>query len=241
MHLHLAAPRATAHAEVLERAAEARLLVSLEVRQRDDDVGVGDGRADLGSLAVLEMDGDLAVVRALEAVGDDDVGPDGDTVEAVLLGRLQVIDRVGAASRVQRIAVGQEWLAPEFADQLHDPRDVVGPDVGEIAGLSQVQLERNELVLEVDVCDPGGTHDRLGLVQQVVPGTRAQVGEPYLRHVHAGSIVVCSHFIPVISRTDLSFMCSPWRDVSLHYCSATTAARNLRIALSRQTRYYGLR
>src|SRR5450830_546995 len=111
MHLHLPAPRTTAHADILERAAEAGLLMPLEVRERDNDVGVGNCSADLGSLATLEMDGNLAVVRALETVGDDDVRPDGDTVEAVLLGRLQMIDRVGAASCIQRIAVGQEGPA----------------------------------------------------------------------------------------------------------------------------------
>src|SRR5450830_1305221 len=111
VHLHLPAPRTTAHADILERAAEAGLLMPLEVRERDNDVGVGNCSADLGSLATLEMDGNLAVVRALETVGDDDVRPDGDTVEAVLLGRLQMIDRVGAASCIQRIAVGQEGPA----------------------------------------------------------------------------------------------------------------------------------
>src|SRR5664280_2662431 len=42
VHLHLATPRTTAHAEILERATEAGLLMPLEVRERDDDVGVGD-------------------------------------------------------------------------------------------------------------------------------------------------------------------------------------------------------
>jgi len=198
MHLHLATPRTTAHAEIFERAAEAGLLMPLEVRERDDDVGIGNCSTDLGCFTALEMNGNLAVIRALEAVGNDNVCPDGDTVEAVLLGGLQVIDRIGTASRIQRITVRKKGPATKFADQLDDPRHIVGANIGEIARLSQVQLERNELVLEVDALDAGCPHQRLGLVQKIVTRTRTQVREPHLRRVHACSIAACSHRSPIV-------------------------------------------
>src|SRR5450756_1811370 len=73
MHLHLATPRTTAHAEIFERAAEAGLLMPLEVRERDNDVGIGNCSTDLGCITALEMNGNLAVIRALETVGNDNV------------------------------------------------------------------------------------------------------------------------------------------------------------------------
>ena len=71
--LHLARARAAAHAEVLERAAEARLLVALEVAQGDDNVSVHDGLTDLGLLDQGQVDGHQGLVGALETVRDDDV------------------------------------------------------------------------------------------------------------------------------------------------------------------------
>ena len=64
--IHLAGAAAAAHADVLQRAAEAGRFVALEVRQADEDVGVHDGAANLGGLAVLEMfirDSQFAGVR----------------------------------------------------------------------------------------------------------------------------------------------------------------------------------
>ena len=54
--IHLARATAAAHADVLQSAAEAGDFVALEVRQTDEDVGIHDGAADLGGLAVFAVD-----------------------------------------------------------------------------------------------------------------------------------------------------------------------------------------
>ena len=76
VHLLLAGARAAAHADVLERAAEAGGRVALGVRERDEDVGVHDGAADLRRAQILAAaDGHEVVIVPLEPVGDDALAP----------------------------------------------------------------------------------------------------------------------------------------------------------------------
>ena len=79
VHGHLARTRAAAHADVLERAAEARFLMALEVRERNDDIRVHHGPTDTGGLAVFAArDGNLDIVRTFQTVGDDDMTAGGE-------------------------------------------------------------------------------------------------------------------------------------------------------------------
>ena len=76
--LHFSGPAAAAHADVLQRAAEARLLVALEMAQGDEHVGVHHGPADPGLLHIFAAaHRHLRLVVALEAVGDDDLAAGG--------------------------------------------------------------------------------------------------------------------------------------------------------------------
>ena len=177
VQLHLAGDARAAHAEVLERAAEAGLLVALEVVHRDDDVRVGDGRSDLRRLAILAVDLDLAALGAFQAVGDDHVALGRDRVEAILHGALQVVDSVRATAGVERVTIGQERLATQLADQRRQASGVVGADKGHVARLAEMDLDRHELVLEIDIRDSGAAHEALQLIEQVALGVRAQIGE----------------------------------------------------------------
>jgi len=61
VHLHLAAPRAAPHADILESSTEARLIVTFEVRKRYDNIRICNSRPDFCSLTVLEVNGAIAV------------------------------------------------------------------------------------------------------------------------------------------------------------------------------------
>ena len=72
MLLHLAPAASAAHAQVFHRAAKAGLLVSLEVAQGKNYVGLHNGLADFGGLNVLRPGyRDLHIVVAPQAVADD--------------------------------------------------------------------------------------------------------------------------------------------------------------------------
>ena len=180
VHLHLAGAGTAAHADVLQRAAEAGALVPLEVRQRDEHVGVHDGAADLGFLHIgAALHGDQGLVGALQAVGDDDVAAGGKGRKTVGVGRVDVVQRVLAPAHIQRVAVGQEGLAAQFLDHLGHHRRVVGAQEGQVARLAEMDLDGGEFVGEVDLADPGGLDETFEFLGQVLVKRRAQIGEIY--------------------------------------------------------------
>ena len=176
--LHLARTAAGSHADVLDGAAKAGLLMALEVRHRDEDVGVHDGTADLGLLDELAAhDRYLDVVRALETVGDDDVAAGAERVEAVGVRGVEVVEGILAAAHVEGVAVGEEGLAAELADEVDDDLDVIGAQVGRATRLAEVQLDRHELVVEVDGLDAGLAAEAIELDEGALPSVGAEVGE----------------------------------------------------------------
>ena len=85
MLLGLARTRAAAHADILDRAAEPGRLMSLEVGQADENVGVHDGSANPRFLHVFAArDRNADIIRALQAVADDHRATDRQRCEAVL-------------------------------------------------------------------------------------------------------------------------------------------------------------
>ena len=193
VHLHLAAARAGAHAEVLNRAAEARYLVALEVRQRDYHVGVGYRAAYLRFLYILAaIDGDERLVGALQAVGYDDVAACAEGVVAVLVGGIEVLERVLPAPDVERVAVGQKRLAAELLDLVRDDLREVRAQVGDVARLAEMYLYRRELLFEIDLLNPGPLYERAEFLQKVPLGRGPHISEINDRTSHVFSSVVRS-------------------------------------------------
>ena len=175
--LHLAGTATATHPEILHAAAETGLLMPLEVREADDDVGVHEGVADLGLLHVLAvLDWNERLVRTFEAVGDDDLAARGIRGEAVLVRAVDMLERVLAAAHVQRVAVGEEGHAAQLLNHVGNGAGIVGAQEGEVAQLAKVNLDGNKLVLEVDLLDARATDETLELVELALAPMRAQVG-----------------------------------------------------------------
>ena len=193
--LHLARAAAAAHAQVLDGAAEAGGLVPLEVVQADDDVRVHDGPADLGLLHILAArHRHQRLVGALEAVGDDDLAAGGEGGEPVLIGRLDVLQRVLAAAHIEGVAVGEEGPAALGLDDVRQGLGVVGPQVGQVARLAEMDFDGHEFVLHVDGVQPRRAHQPLQFLQQVQAGLCPQVAviNFCLFHLVLHSLLLCS-------------------------------------------------
>ena len=162
----------------MQRAADAGHLVALEVRERDDHVGVYERAADvrlLHVLAVGERDGH--VVRALESVGDDDVAARGEGGESILVGDVDMVERVLALADVERVGVREEGTAAALAHEVHERLHPVRAQVAHVAGLAEVELDGDELVGEVDLAESGGLQQARELLLQVLGVRAAEVGE----------------------------------------------------------------
>ena len=181
MLLHLAGAAAAAHAQVLHGAAKAGLLMALKVGEADHDIGIHERLTDLGLVHVLAaLDRDERLVGTLEAVGDDDLATRGIRGKAVLIRGIDVLERVFAATHIERVAVGEEGLAAQLLHDIRDGASVVGAQKAQIAQLAKVNLDSDELVLKVDLLNTGVTDEALKLVELALASMRAQVGEVHL-------------------------------------------------------------
>ena len=192
VHFHFTGPGAAAHAQVLQRAAEAGALVALEVVQRNDDIGVHNGPADFGGLAENAAgDRDLHIVGALEAVGDQDLAAGGVGAEAVAQRGVQVVQGVFPGAHIERVAVGQEGIAAQLLDVVGHVAGKVGPEKGQIAQLAEMDLDGHIFALKIDLVHARSLHQlaELGLV--VLSFLHTEVGEIYLRLLHRESLLDC--------------------------------------------------
>ena len=178
VHGHLARTAAAAHADVLDGTAEAGQLVPLEVGQADEDVGIHDGAADEGALEVVAaFQGHFHLVGALEAVGDDHLAAGAQGREAVLLGGGQMFQGVLAAAHIQGVAVGQEGAPAQGGHFVGHHLGEVGTQEGQVARLTEMDLDGHELVVHVDAVDAGLFDQFFQLVQQAGAHGAAHVGE----------------------------------------------------------------
>ena len=181
MLLHLAGTAAATHTQVLHGAAKTGLLMALKVGETNHNVGIHECLADLCLAHILTtLDRDERLVGTLEAVGDDDLATRGIRGKAVLVGGVDVLERVFAAADIERVAVGEEGLAAQLLYDIRDGTGVVGAQKAQIAQLAKVNLNGDELVLKVDLLNTGATDEALEFVELALASMRAQVGEVHL-------------------------------------------------------------
>jgi len=192
MHFHLARAAAAAHAEVLERAAEADLLVALEVGERDNDVGVHDGAADLGFLHIFSaLDGHLFFVEPLEAVGDQHMAARGQRREAVEIGGVEMVKRIFSAADIECVAVSQKRFAAARLDHVHDGFGVIRAQEREIAELAEVDLDGDKFAVEINLVEAGCQNQLFQLLLLVEAGMAAKIGKVYFGRFHMVASPLC--------------------------------------------------
>ena len=173
--LHLAGAGAAAHAEVFQRTAEACLFMALEMAQRDDDVGIHDGLADLGFLYQREIDGDKRLIGAFEAVGNDHMAARLQRGEAVEIGGIHMVKGVLAAADIECVAVGEEDPAAELTNVIRNHFCVLRAQIRQVAELAEVNLDGGVAVGKADLLKAGTLHQAVQLLRQRLRRCRMEV------------------------------------------------------------------
>ena len=152
--VHLAGAASASHTDIFECSAEAGCLMTFEMGETDQDVGVHDGMADICLLEIFTVpDRDNHLIGSAQTVADDDVASGGRHAEAVLFSTAQMIERVLPASGIERIAVGQEGLSAEFLYHVSDCFCVVRTQIGDVAELAEMHLDCYKLSIHVNAAD----------------------------------------------------------------------------------------
>ena len=158
--------------------------MTLKMGEADHDIGIHERLTDLGLMHVLAaLDRDERLVGALEAIGDDDLATRGIRGKAVLVGGVDVLERVFAATDVERVAVGEEGLAAQLLDVVADLACPVRAQEGEVARLTEVDLDGDELAVEVDGLKARGFHKAAQLDEQTLP-VSSHIGKIYFGLCH---------------------------------------------------------
>ena len=85
VHFHLSSAGTAAHADILQRTAEARGLMTLEMSHRNEDVRIHDRPANFRFLHVFLMNWNQDLVRAFQPVSDQDVTAAAERIVAILI------------------------------------------------------------------------------------------------------------------------------------------------------------
>jgi hypothetical protein len=100
-----------------------------------------------------------------------------DPVESVLHGCVQMIHRIGTSSRVKGIGVSEERLATEGTYHIHHSGSIIRTDIGKVARLAEMYLDRGELAIEIDVSYACTSDKFLELGEKVVPRDCPEIGK----------------------------------------------------------------
>ena len=98
-------------------------------------------------------------------------------IESVVHSGVEVVDCIRAAARVEGVAVSEEDFRSQAAQQVHYGGGIVGADVGEVAGLSEVDLDGGEPALEINALDAGPFYQPDQLGHHIIARSCPQVGE----------------------------------------------------------------
>ena len=183
--IHLPGAAAAAHADILDGPAEAGQFVALKMVEGDEDVRVHDGAADLGVFDVFAVrNGHLDLIRAAQAVRDENLTAGRHGPEAVELRAVQVIQRVIAAAHIERAAICEERAAALLLTQIRHHLRVIGAQEGQIAQFAEMHFDGDEALIHFDTPETGGEAQTAQLFRQRHIGDRAEIGEPYGGFVH---------------------------------------------------------
>ena len=94
-----------------------------------------------------------------------------------------MVQRVFAAADIQGVAVRQEGLAALTFYQIRHGFGPVGAEIGHVARLTEVELDGDEFVLEVDLLKAGGLHEAAQLFERA-DLVRVQIGKIYFCRFH---------------------------------------------------------
>ena len=130
--------------------------MSLEVSQADEHISIHHGVPDQSLFGIFSpFNRYCHVIGTFQPIGDYDRAADRKGRKTVLPGAFKMLQGILPESWIHGVAVGEERLATELLDQIHDGLGIIGAEITDIAQFPEVHLDRYELAAHVYVGDPG--------------------------------------------------------------------------------------
>ncbi len=78
---------------------------------------------------------------------------------------------------VHGVGIGEEGLAAQILDEVHQHPGITGPQMGHVAQLAKVNFDGNEFVFEVNLVHAGAEHQPSQFLGQGLGSAGAEVGK----------------------------------------------------------------
>ena len=126
--LHLSGTASAAHADILDRSAEAGLLMAFEVCKRNKDIGIHNGPADISFLAVFPVGNrHKDIISTAKTVTNDYLAACRNSIKAVHICTVHVLQGMFSASGIKRVAVCKERHSAVLLDNISNGLSIIRP------------------------------------------------------------------------------------------------------------------
>lgn len=78
-----------------------------------------------------------------------------------------MVDSVFPPPHIESVAVRQEGLSAQFLDHVRHGLGIVGPQIGKVARLAEMQLDGDQLLFKINLPDSRLFHELFQLLQEV--------------------------------------------------------------------------
>ena len=109
MLLHLTRTASAAHSDVLDRAAESCLLMTLEMIKRDKYIGIHDRTAYVCLFAIFAIwNGNYYIIRTSKTISNDDLTSRCDCIKTIDVSTVKMFKGMLSATWIQSITICKE-------------------------------------------------------------------------------------------------------------------------------------
>lgn len=189
--MHLAGPGTAAHADIFYSPSEACGFMTLEVRERNEDVSVHDGVAYEGRLAIFSvLDRYLNVIGSAQTVSDYHRTACRHIIEAVDLGAVEMVYGILPRSRIESVAVSEKRLAAQLLHHVSHSLGIVRAQIGYVSEFAKMHLYGHELAVHVDSADTGPSDEFLKFCRKGYSQLGAEIRKKHFRGIHKSLIFI---------------------------------------------------
>ena len=142
--------------------------MAFEMIERNKHIRVHHRPADLGFLHIFSVYRHQRLIGSLQAVGDQHMAACGKRRESVLIGRIQMIQRILPSAHIQGIAVGKEGLSAQLLHRIHNHRRIVGTQESQVPGLPKMHLDSCIFPVKINLVHPRSQDQPLQLLGQIL-------------------------------------------------------------------------
>ena len=177
---HFSGTTSAAHTNILDCAAETGGFMSLEMSKTDEYVSVHYSTADSGSRTVFCIFyRNLHVIGTAKSVTDNDLTTSGDSIKAIQIRTIHVLQGIFAASRIKGVTVSKKRHSSKLLTKIGYYFCIIGAQESKISKFSEMHFDGHEFTIHINVFDSGCNAQFFQLVQLACADLAAEVGEIY--------------------------------------------------------------